>query len=669
MAPSRGRTDWGAESVTTTEPTLATELEPSIRPQDDLFGHVNARWLATAEIPDDRPTWGVAVMLVEQAEVDVRTIIEEAASSNAPAGSDERKIGDLYRSFMNEDAIEAAGAAPLHELFARIGRVGDRDELVRLMGELVRDGVAGPIGVHATLDRGDPTRNILLLFQSGLGLPDESYYRMDEYAEIRAAYRSYLAAMVRLAGLAADDAESADYADTVIGFETRLASAHWERAATRDVVKTYNLTASDALCAALPQARVWFDGMGVATEAWGEVVVMQPDVLTAVAEMLRDVDLDVWKRWLSTKVLSAFAPYLSSAFVDEHFAFYGRTLTGAPRLKERWKRAVSLVEGALGEAVGRLYVERHYPASAAAQMNALVANLIEAYRARISNLDWMEDETRKRALAKLEAFRPKVGHPVKWRDYSALAISSDDLFGNVVRSNAFDFAREVAKLSEPVDRDEWFMTPQTVNAYYHPTMNEIVFPAAILQPPFFDPDGDPAYNYGAIGAVIGHEIGHGFDDQGSRFDGDGTLRDWWTAEDRARFDVKVKALVEQYSAFSPRDLEAEHTVNGAFTVGENIGDLGGVTVAHHAYRLSLGGKDAPVVDGLTGDQRFFVGWARAWRAIIRREEAIRRLAIDPHSPAEFRANVVRNIDAFHEAFATAPGDELWLAEEDRVRIW
>lgn len=656
--------------MTTIEQPRADEFEEAIRPQDDLFGYVNGRWLATAEIPDDRSTWGSFEILRDQAEANVRAIIEDAARATqaASATGDERKIGDLYASFLDEAAVEAVGLAPLEPFLARIDAVADIDGFVRLLGELLREGVGGVIGLRAAIDRGNPNRYVLHLFQSGLGLPDESYYRLEDYAVIRKEYVAHLGRMLALAGVT-PTAGGAPVAEAVMSLETRLAAAHWDRAATRDAVKTYNLTEAKALRTLLPAAAVWFEGMGVADDAWGEVVVGQPDVVEAVAGLLGEIDLATWKQWLAARVVGDLAPYLTNDLVNERFAFYGTTLTGAPTLTERWKRGVRLVEGAMGEAVGRLYVERHYPDTAAAQMDDLVANLLEAYRVRIAALDWMADVTRERALAKLAAFRPKIGKPDKWRDYSALEIDRDDLFGNVLRARAFDFDYEINRLDRPVDRDEWRMTPQTVNAYYNPTLNEIVFPAGILQPPFFDAEIDSAYNYGAIGAVIGHEIGHGFDDQGSRFDGDGTLRNWWSDDDRGRFEVKTKALIAQYSAFSPRTLSDEHSVNGGLTVGENIGDLGGVTVAHHAYRLSVGDEEPPVVDGLTGDQRVFVGWARAWRVVSREAEAIRRLAIDPHSPPEFRANVVRNIDAFHDAFDTRPGDGLWLDPEDRVRIW
>ncbi|WP_108665221.1 M13 family metallopeptidase [Euzebya rosea] len=648
------------------------DLDPAVRPQDDLFGHVNGRWVERTEIPDDRATHGSFAILNDMSEEQVRTIITDAAEGRI-TGEEATKIGDLYASFVDEETVEALGAAPLESTWGAIAGLGDTDELVALMGRLAREGVGGVVSLSPWVDRGNPERYLLHFAQSGLGLPDESYYRLDEHAEIRSAYVGHVERMMALAAEHGLDPiggrDAAGAAEDVMALETRLAAAHWDRTATRDAVRTYNLVDADGLTSLLPTAPTWLTAMGLAESQWTEVVVGQPDVLEAVSVALEEVDLGVWQRWLAWRVLRGTASYLSSPFVDERFDFTGRILTGAKELKERWKRGVATVQGVMGEAVGKLYVERHYPPEAEAQMAELVDNLLKAYEARISTLEWMAEETRKEALAKLATFRPKIGRPVKWRDYGDLVIDPADLVGNLRRAAAFTFDWEVGKVDRPVDRDEWFMTPQTVNAYYNPAMNEIVFPAAILQPPFFDPTTDPAYNYGAIGAVIGHEIGHGFDDQGSRYDGSGTLRDWWTEGDRERFDERAQALKDQYSAFSPRDLGEEHTVNGELTVGENIGDLGGVAVAHHAYRLSLGGQEAPVVDGLTGDQRFFVGWARVWRVASRKEEAIRRLTVDPHSPPEFRVNVVRNIDAFHEAFATSPEDGLWLEEDQRVAIW
>jgi putative endopeptidase len=642
-------------------------VDPAVRPQDDLFRHVNGAWLATAEIPADRASHGSFYVLREQAEADVRAIIEEAAASEPEPGTVARKVGDLYASFLDTERIDALGAEPLREVVARVDAATDPTSLLRLMGELEREGIGGAFGSYVWVDKGDPTRYLLHLSQGGLSLPDESYYREEQHAALREALPGHVARMLALAGVASG-AEADAAAATVLRLETRLAGSHWDTVATRDAVKTYNLMTGEQVDELLPGWRAWADGQGVPEAGRAEVVVGEPDALRGLAEALAEEPVEDWRTWLRWRVVTGMASYLSQPLVDENFAFYGTTLSGVPEIRERWKRGVSLVEGVLGEAVGELYVARHYPPAAHERMVQLVDNLIAAYRERIESLDWMSPETKARAQAKLSAFTPKIGYPVRWRDYSAVEIDATDLLGNVRRATAAETDRELAKLGAPIDRDEWLMTPQTVNAYYNPAMNEIVFPAAILQPPFFDLAVDDAYNYGGIGAVIGHEIGHGFDDQGSRYDGDGSLRDWWTEEDRARFEERTKVLVEQYDAFSPAEVP-DRTVNGAFTLGENIGDLGGAEVALHAYRLSLGGQEAPVVDGLTGEQRFFVGFARIWQQVIRPEEAARRLAIDPHSPAEFRANVVRNVDAFHAAFDTAPGDGLWLEPEQRVRIW
>ncbi|MGI9017779.1 MAG: M13 family metallopeptidase [Euzebya sp.] len=651
---------------------ITEDVDPAVRPQDDLFGHVNSRWISTAQIPEDRSTYGSFDILREQAELDVRDIIERAAQERGEQGSGAQKIGDLYASFMDTDAVEAAGVQPLEPLLERIQSVTDATSLMRLQGELAREGMGGVLGAGVWIDKSDPNRYLIHIAQAGLGLPDESYYRDEEHAKIRQAYVPHVARMLKLAQAVPTDSHAMAAAEQIMAFETRLAEAHWDRTETRDAVKTYNLMTAEELRAALPVAEEWMSGMGVDEPQWSQVVVAQPDVVQAVTALLEQEPVGVWKQWLTWKVIRSMSGYLSDDLVEESFDFYGRTLTGAPKLRPRWKRGVGLVQALVGELVGQSYVAEHYPPRAQEQMEVLVDNLLEAYRQRITDLEWMQADTRQRALAKLEAFTPKIGKPVRWKDYSALEIAPDDLLGNIRRSNAVESDRELAKLDGPVDRDEWFMTPQTVNAYYNPALNEIVFPAAILQPPFFDPDRDPAYNYGAIGAVIGHEIGHGFDDQGSRYDGDGSLRNWWTDEDRERFDAKVATLVEQYNGYSPRDLPDEHTVNGALTVGENIGDLGGVAVAFHAWRLfvesDLDGA-VPESDGMTGDQRFFVGWAAAWRMVTRTEEAVRRLSVDPHSPPEFRANVVRNIGAFHDAFATAEGDGLWLDPGQRVDIW
>lgn len=645
------------------------ELSDEIRPQDDLFRHVNGRWLERTEIPDDKARWGSFHLIAEQAEKDVRTIVEE--SQQAEPGSEARKIGDLFASFMDTDRIEAAGAAPLADQLARVDAVGDVPGFLRLVGELERDGVSGLLTLFVEPDPGDPTRYVPVIYQGGLSLPDESYYRLENFAETRAAYRAHIERMFTLAGVA----EPAASADRVFALETELATHHWSREDSRDAVKTYNLRTWEEMTGlAGLDLEPWRAGVAPGHEgAFAEVVVYQPSFLESLGALLVEDRLDDWKAWLRFAVVHSAAAFLSEEFVAENFAFYGTQLTGVPVNRERWKRGVGLVEAALGEAVGKVYVDRHFPPAAKDAMDVLVQNLIEAYRESIEALEWMTPETRQRALAKLDAFTPKIGYPVTWKDYSALEIEDADLVGNVRRAHVWEHDRQLAKVGGPIDRDEWYMTPQTVNAYYNPLMNEIVFPAAILQHPFFDADRDAAANYGGIGAVIGHEIGHGFDDQGSRFDGDGSLRDWWTDADRSAFEERTKALIAQYEALVPQGLSEEHHVNGALTIGENIGDLGGLGIAIRAYRLSLGDDepaDGPVVDGYSGIQRLLLSWAQIWQQKGRDAETIRLLTIDPHSPNEFRCNqIVRNIDAFYEAFDVTEGDALWLDADQRVTIW
>jgi putative endopeptidase len=637
------------------------------RPQDDLYRHVNGSWLADTEIPPDKAAYGAFHQLHDEAERNVRSILTEAAASDAPAGSEERKIGDLFADFLDEDAVERLGADPIADDLARVAAITDRDGLVAAMGTLARGGVGGGFAWWVNTDAKDSERYLVYLHQGGLGLPDESYYREDQYAEIREKYVAHVGRMLALAGL--PDAEGC--ATRIMGLETALAAGHWDRVTARDATKAYNKVDRAALQALTGgfDWGSWLSHQQARADALDEVVVRQPSYLQAFSAALADRPLEDWKAWLAWQVVHDSAGYLSSAFVEESFAFYGTTLSGTPQLRDRWKRAVSAVELALGEAVGRLYVQRHFPPQAKERMVELVGNLIEAYRQRITALDWMSEDTRARALAKLEQFTPKIGYPDLWRDYRALQIRRGDLLGNVRRSAAFELERELGKLGRPVDRTEWFMTPQTVNAYYNPGMNEIVFPAAILQPPFFDLAADDAVNYGGIGAVIGHEIGHGFDDQGSKYDGAGNLVDWWTQDDRVRFEERTTALIKQYDVLEPEGAPGHH-VNGALTVGENIGDLGGLSIAYVAYLISLAGRTGPELDGFTAAQRFFLGWGQVWRTKVRDAEAIRRLAIDPHSPPEFRCNaVVRNIDAFHEAFGVRESDGLWLDPSERIRIW
>jgi len=519
----------------------------------------------------------------------------------------------------------------------------------------------------ASPDERSPEDYVVYLEQGGLGLPDESYYREEKYAEIRAAYVAHLTRLLGLAGIP----DAADKAVRVMAVETLLASSHWDTVRNRDAIKTYNAHTLDEVKALAPQFpwHAWLLGLGAPDGAFDKVVVGQPDFVTAVGAAVESVEIADWRAWLTWHVLSEFAPLLPQSFVDEDFDFFGRTLSGQPENKERWKRGVAVVESCVGEAVGRLYAERWFPPAAKRRMEELVGNLVEAFRQSFSTLEWMGADTRAQAIDKLGAFTPKIGYPDTWRDYSSIEIDPADLVGNVRRSNAFEVDRNLAKVGAPIDRAEWFMLPQTVNAYYMPSMNEIVFPAAILQPPFFDLDADDAVNYGGIGAVIGHELGHGFDDQGSRYDGTGTLRDWWTEDDRQRFDALSQRLIEQFSGYSPAGLSPDHRINGALTVGENIGDLGGLQIGFSAYRIATADAGMPKIDGFTGEQRFFIGWAQVWRGKSREAEAIRLLAVDPHSPQDVRGNAVRNLSEFHEAFGVRPEDGMWLPQDERVRIF
>jgi putative endopeptidase len=651
-----------------------THVDADARPQDDLFGHVNGRWLVDHDMPADRATDGAFRLLADRAEEQVRELITESADADAAVGTDQRRIGDLYASFMDTDAIARVGVHPLLDELAEVDAVADRAALAALLGTLQHTGVGGGTGLYVDTDSKDSTRYLLHLSQSGLGLPDESYYREAQHAAILAEYPEHIARMFALVYGAS--AEHADTAARIVELETKLAAAHWDVVKRRDADLTYNLRSFADLPAEAPgfDWASWVTAIGTGRSgAWSvpaEVVVRQPDFLTAFAAAWASEPIEDWQRWLRWKLISGRASLLPDDLVEENFAFYGRTLSGTEQLRDRWKRGVGLVENLMGDAVGKLYVERHFPPGAKARMDDLVANLREAYRTSITDLEWMTPETRQRALEKLDKFTPKIGYPARWRDYSTFEVDRGDLYGNYRRGNAVGYDRELDKLGGPVDRDEWFMTPQTVNAYYNPGLNEIVFPAAILQPPFFDAEADDAANYGGIGAVIGHEIGHGFDDQGAKYDGDGNLVDWWTDRDRTEFGLRTTALIEQYDHFVPRQLTDDNHVNGAFTVGENIGDLGGLSIALLAYQLSLGGREAPVLDGLTGVQRVFFGWAQVWRTKSRDAEALKRLATDPHSPPEFRCNgVIRNIDAYYDAFEVGEADELFLDPELRVRIW
>ncbi|HET9349423.1 MAG TPA: M13-type metalloendopeptidase, partial [Arthrobacter sp.] len=601
-----------------------SNIDASVRPQDDLYQHVNGTWLKSTEIPDDRPLEGTFTALRDGSELAVKEIIEDAAARGAESTGIEQKIGDLYNSFMDEAAVEAKGLDPIRQRLAEVFATQTVADLVALSGRLFRADVGGLFYIYPAPDAGNPDRILLYTGQGGLGLPDESYYREEKFAAVVQAYQDHVAAVFTLAGVAGPEAA----AGRVVALETALAGHHWDKVTLRDPQKTYNLKSADEATGLFPLLTAWFDAAAITPEKRAELVVSTPDFFAGAAALLDSEPLSAWQEWLALRVVSAAAPYLSSAFVDANFAFYGTTLSGTPRNKDRWKRGVAVVEAALGEAVGQIYVARHFPETHKARMVSLVANLIEAYRESITGLAWMGEDTKHEALKKLDSFRAKIGYPDKWIDYSAVDIDPTDLLGNVERAHNADVDRHLDEVGKPVDREKWLMTPQTVNAYYHPLLNEIVFPAAILQPPFFTADADDAVNYGGIGAIIGHEIGHGFDDQGSQYDGSGLLRNWWTEDDRTAFESLAARLVAQFDALSPAAASG-HTVNGKLTLGENIGDLGGLTIAYKAYLISLDGQEPPVLDGLTGAQRFFASWAAGWRQVIRPEEAIRRLATDP----------------------------------------
>jgi len=646
---------------------LQGNFKPSIRPQDDIYRHVNGGWLDTAEIPSDRAADGGFYTLRDESEKNVRAIIEELAAAGGAHGSNAQKIGDLYADFMDENQVEKLGISPIADDLAKAQSISSLSDFTALLGQFESRGLGGFLSGWVTADAADPTTNIAYIYQGGISLPDEAYYREETHAKVRGALVTHIESMFDLAGIS----EGSLHAQRMMDLETEIASHHWDTVRSRDAVLTFNKKsfAEISTLAAPFDWHLWADNAGIPRTVLDSVVIAQPDFIENMGKVFAKFEVEKWRSWLTWHLLSSAAPYLSSPFVNENFAFYGTTLSGIPVLKERWKRGVALVEGALGEAVGQFYVDRHFPAVAKARMVELVANLIEAYRVSITSLDWMTDETKAKALDKLKKFTPKIGYPDKWRDYSTLEIKRGDLMGNLARISKFRGDFEYNKVGKPVDKTEWLMTPQTVNAYYHPLMNEIVFPAAILQPPFFDLEADDAANYGGIGAVIGHEIGHGFDDQGSRYDGDGNLSNWWNDQDRSEFEKRTSKLIAQYNELAPEEVP-DTKVNGALTIGENIGDLGGSTIAYKAYKIALNGKEAPVIDGYTGDQRFFLGYAQIWRSKIRAEAMKVRLATDPHSPGEFRCNqILRNLSEFHNAFGLKQGDGLYMDESERVRIW
>jgi len=626
---------------------------------DDFFRYASGTWLKRATIPEDLPRFGNFDVLNLLSENRVHEILEEARRHPTDATA---KIGAFYASFMDEERVEQLGMKPIEPELAKIKAATTRAGLIELMGR--QDGLhIGLFGVGISADEKDPSRYAVEMASGGLSLPDKDYYLKPAFAETKAKFESYAAGMLERIGWP----DAARQAKDLVAFETRLAEASWERAACRNRDKTYNPMTPAELAAYAPgfDFAILLEARGLAKVE--RVIVGDNTAFPKKAAIFADTSLDTLKAWMAFGIANASAPYLSKSFADAHFGFNGRTLSGQPEQKTRWKRAVAVTDGALAEAVGEIYVARYFPAESKRQMLELVNNIKSVLGERINRLDWMCDATKQAAQAKLARFAVKIGYPDKFRDYAALTVKSDDLYGNVIRSIKYEWHRHLDRLDQPVDRAEWGMPPQKVNAYYNPTFNEIVFPAAILQPPFFDPQADPAVNYGGIGGVIAHEISHGFDDQGRKSNGEGILKDWWTAEDAAKFNARAEHLASQYDGMEI--LPNEH-INGHLTLGENIADLGGLTFALEAYHVSLHGQAPPVLDGVTGDQRVFFGWAQVWRQKIRDEAQRKQLHADPHSPAEARVNgVVRNIDAWYAAFDIKPGDQLYLKPADRVRIW
>ena len=640
--------------------------DPSVRAQDDFFRRVNGRWLKTTEFPADKAYLGSFEALNDKIQVELHGLVEKAVRTRANA--DEARIADLYESFVDEAAVERAGIAPLAGELAVIDALQSPAQLPAVMGRMTRLGVGMPLRMDIDQDSRDARRYVPQIAQAGLGLPDRDYYLVGDDAKFKEARASYLAYLTRLLELSRSPGDAVASARAVLALETALAQGQWARVDTRDPVKTYTRVELVALAPLAPgfDWPAWLAATGLAGKT-GDVIVRQPSYLAIVAAQLSATPLVVWKAYLRTHLLGSYASFLAKDFVDARFAYVGTTLSGTTENLPRWKRGVGFVEASAGESLGKLYVDAYFPPASKARVEKLVANLLAAYRESIDAIDWMSPATKKEAQAKLATFAPKIGYPKRWIDYSSLETKKGDLIGNVRRAREFDYMRDLAKLGNPVDRDEWFITPQTVNAYYNASLNEIVFPASVLQPPFFDPGADDAVNYGAIGAIIGHEISHGFDDAGSQFDGTGNLRVWWTDEDRTRFEAKTRILVSQYSAFSPF---AGYHVDGELTLGENIADNSGLEIAYKAYHRSLAGKPAPVIDGTSGDERFFYGFAQAFRGKARDAVLLTQIKSDPHSPDEFRVNgTVRNHPAFYATFAVKPGDPMYLPPEQRVSIW
>ena len=640
-------------------------MDTKVKPGDNFADYVNGTWYKNTKIPADKASYGAFDLLYDQSQKDVKAIIEEAAKSNAADGSDEQKIGDYYASYTNRKDRNEKGLTPIQPEMQAIDAIANYNDLASFFGTANRTGISIPFNISVYTDFKDPTKYILITWQGGLGLPEREYYLSTDakMADIRKKYAAHVEKMLQLAGIE----NPAESTTKILALETSFATYHMKKEDTRDTQKLYNKYATSDLKTLMPD----FNWAAMLTKASIEkeknIVVTQVDYLKNLNDIIKKTPIDIWKTYLKWGLINRSASLLTTELDNQNFEFYSKTLNGTEKQEEDWKRAVNTVNAGLGEVVGKVYVEKHFSPEAKERMVGMVKNLLKAYAESIKKLDWMSEATKKEALKKVDKFMIKIGYPDKWRDYSTLKIAKNDLYGNSQRAAAFEYQRNLNKLGKPVDRTEWGMTPQTVNAYYNPSLNEIVFPAAILQPPFFDLKADDAVNYGGIGAVIGHEIGHGFDDQGSTFNGDGVLKNWWTPADLAAFKGKTSALIAQYSSFKAfPDLN----VNGEFTLGENIGDLGGLSIAIKAYRATLNGKEAPVMDGFTGMQRVFLGWGQVWGEKTREEALRSQIARDPHSPAKFRINgVVRNVPEFYEAFNIKPTDSLYLAPEKRVKIW
>jgi len=641
-------------------------MDLSVRPQDNFYRYVNGAWLNSNEIPGDKTSIGSFYDLRDEADDNVKAIIEElAATENLKMGSDEQKVADLFRSYMDIDARNAAGISPIQPIFDNINGLKDKNELATFFGENQKNSIGSPLAFYISVDAKDSTRYATHVWQSGLGLPDRDYYsnEADRFVQLRKGYVAHIEKMYNLAGLKNGKAA----AETIMAIETKLASFHWTKVESRDSTKRYNKFDVSELNTVTDQFN-WTNylaAQGVAAQK--DLIINQPSFVKGFGETFAATSLADWKTYLTFHTLSNFSGYLTADLDNENFDFFSKQLNGRKEQRPTWKRGVSVVNSNLGEVIGKVYVSRHFQPEAKTRMTQLVENLRGAYGASIDDLEWMSSDTKKAAQVKLASFDPKIGYPNKWKDYSSLVIKGDDVVGNKMRSGVASHQKEVAKLGGPIDKQEWGMTPQTVNAYYNPTKNEIVFPAAILQPPFFNLSADDAVNYGGIGAVIGHEMGHGFDDQGSKYDGDGNMRNWWTESDLAAFKVRADNLVAQYDGYSVFE---DLNVNGSLTLGENIGDLSGVTIAYKAYKASLNGKEAQIIDGLTGDQRFFMGFAQVWRGKMVEKSMRNRVATDPHSPAEFRAlGSLSNMPEFYKAFNVKEGDAMYIAPEKRVKIW